>query len=102
MPCYQVNLINVEFKIKNKQILLDVLKELNIEFLETTIGFNIYKRGFMESEINFITQTAKTNNANSLNKIKKRYAEKIIQQVAIKKKWLFKKIGEGKIQLNKY
>ncbi len=104
MPCYEINLINVEFKIKNKEILLDVLKELNIEYrkyFDKEI-YGIAKRGFISGQINLEAQTANIDNQNSLNTIKKTYAEKIIQQVAAKKKWLFKKISENKIQLNKY
>lgn len=103
MPCYQINLINVKFKIKNKQILLDVLREEKVEYRKQ-FGKEIYgiaKRGFISGQINLESQTADIDNQNSLNIIKKKYAEKIIQQVAAKKKWLFRKISENKIQLKK-
>ena len=102
MPCYEINLIGVEFKLKNKKILFESLKELNVNFTEYKSEINIYKRGFIEGRINLETQTAETNNMDYINKIKKLYSKKIIQQVATKKKWIFKKISENKIQLNKY
>lgn len=96
MPCWEVNLITVEFKAKNIDYLTAALKELNINFYQNK---NIIRFG--STSINLDNQTIETNDINLSNQIKRKYSEIVIKEVAKKKKWIMK-MNQNKIQLKKY
>jgi len=99
MPCYEVRLITTEFKIKNKDVLKSILQNLGVLVLERGNIFNL--SGRINGTIDFINQKAEIDNPSLINKVKRLYAEKIIQEVAAKKRWIFQK-ESNKIQLKRY
>jgi hypothetical protein len=103
MPCYEVRLVTVEFKAKNKDVLIEVLKEMDFQVDVRPTGEITLKKGWNTAgNIDLPKQTAEFKDAGIANEIKRKYAEKIIQQVALKKKWLFKQMEKNQIQLRRY
>lgn len=99
MPCYEVKLMSVEFKAKNLEVLKTSLKELGINFYERN---GILSWGSFKIDTNSQMVSAPQGYENNINQIKMKYSEKILEQVALKKKWLFKKLQDNKFQMIKY
>ncbi len=102
MPCYTVNLMTVEFNMKNINILKKALEKL---------GYN-YRYGEKTNQLDIPSMNAsfdlKNQNvsipryySDDLNKIKRAYSETVVEEIAKKKKWIIKKMG-NKLQLRRY
>jgi len=99
MPCYEVKINSVEFKAKNIEKLKTALKELGIFFNEYNgvISFGRFS-------INTKTETANypRGEEDRINDIKMKYSEKMIQEIAMKKRWIFKMTQNNQGQIIKY
>ena len=97
MPCYEVNLVSVEFKAENKDLLFKALDSLFINF-----NFNekykevTFRNGYIDLKNNEITCES-TSFANS---IKRAYSLKAIESIAKQKRWIMKNNG-NRIQLKR-
>jgi len=98
MPCYEVNKITCEFNLKNKDLIIEALKERGCRFtvLEDKIIIN---GGIVILDLK--NKTAQTTNVNFLNDIKRNYSEKTIALVAKKRKWILEG-NKTKFTLTKY
>ena len=86
MPCYTVQLISVEFKAANKELLLSALKKLNWKYkidknIITTNGINIDLKA----------QTAVSYDSNLINKLKREYSIEAIKKATTTKQWTMRK-----------
>ena len=99
MPCYQMNLMNVEFKAKNKRFLLDALTELNITF--DLVGESVVFDGIV---IDLLDQTVEFSRYQSklVNLVKREYARQVIHEVSKKKRWVVAAKNKRQLQLKKY
>jgi hypothetical protein len=90
MPCYEVNLISVEFQGKS----LEILKKL---------GARVYSDiAILDGvEINLKTGIAKAKDQESINNIKRLYSLETVKTLAKKKSWNIKTIGQ-KLTLTKW
>jgi len=98
MPCYQVNLVSVEFKVGNSQILLDMLERKQMSYVKD--GNTIYITGGIR--VNLEKQTIVAGSNYQANTIKRGYAEQVLMTVAKKKRWAFKKKNDGKYQIRRF
>ena len=99
MPCYEINLMTVEFKAKYKEILILALKKLGYEPSE--LNKKVYAANFT-----FDLQNQKVSFpkgfTNPMNEIKRKYSEIVLEQVAKKRRWVLKRQSEGNFQMLKY
>ena len=103
MPCYEVNLVSVEFKVKYENILFEALNKLNWQYTKTAYGVYISAIG---AEIYLNEGRVKIPEGsyaqNKLNELKRTYSEVILDLVAKKRRWVKKQINQGQYQLTKY
>lgn len=93
MPCYQMNLVSVEFKGKS----IEVFKKMGAQI----DGTKIYMSGV---EIDLVTGQAKTtgyDGQEKINIVKRKYSETVVDMIAKKQMWQSKKVGQ-KITLTKW
>jgi hypothetical protein len=99
MPCYQVNLVSLELKAENEELILKVLGAMKLaprkygDSISTTIGtFNIdsQKVDILESQLN------------TFNRFKKNYAIESIKIAAKKNRWTLKQKTVNKFVANKW
>lgn len=99
MPCYQVNKVSIKFHVKNKDRLIQVLKDQGYNVRETS-------RLLMAGPMTFDLETGQvdlpTYKQSELNAIKRRYSEKTLEEIAKRKRWAFKKTQTGRYQMNRY
>jgi len=95
MPCYQVNLISMDLKVSNPDLMLKALKSIGYQNVEHNKRENIiyFEKGNINLEKGVLT--ARTTFMG--NVIKKAYSTQVIEDIAKKKKWLLKKQENGKI-----
>lgn len=100
MPCYQVNLISVSFKVANVEYLKKALEALNYNYQfngrsTCRIGDNIILD--LDSE----TITTSSWNTDRVNELKRKYSEVVIEEAARRHHWAMSKQG-NKIELRRY
>ena len=98
MACYQVNLVSVEFKAKNKKHLENALKSLNIPHNWNKEVVYLSGSQYIDTENN----KAKVNDYFDINKLKRAYSIQAVSEMARKKRWIVKQTGNRKIQVKKY
>ena len=100
MPCYEVNLMTVEFKAKYKEILILALKKLGYQARENGRGeviTNVFTFDLQNQKVSFPKGFT-----NPMNEIKRKYSEIVLEQVAKKRRWVLKRQSEKNYQLLKY
>lgn len=97
MPCYQVNLVSVEFKASNLMMLERATKALKLNFVRT--GNNI-----VMGDMQFNTTTNQiTGRQENINQLKREYSRQTVQTMALKNGWTIqKKTVNNQYQLVKY
>ena len=113
MPCYQVRTVSVAFKIGN----IDLLKKAIEKMEGTYLGNNEEFLNFRTNDgryvnINFKKETISSFGSNLnftekglatfSNSIKRAYSEVVINEVAKRQKWMQRKMGEGRFQLQRF
>lgn len=99
MPCYQVNTVSLKFKAKNIDLIIDVLKLMNLnplhrnDKISTNIGTFDLKTGNV---------TVRQNNIEEVNKFRINYSEAILQKAAKKNKWILKKRSQQEYVAKKW
>lgn len=112
MPCYQVNTISVEFKVKHSDLLRQAIEALGWKMVAIAGGskkptrLSVQYSGYRSLTINMQTGTATFNEGQggqkALNKLKKEYSKQAIFKVAKQKKWIVKSKAGNKFTLTKY
>jgi hypothetical protein len=98
MPCYQVNLISVEFKAKNVNVLELAAKELGWTFQHAGKYVNI---GAVTIDLE--SQQATTfSGQSSINALKVEYSRQAVLLSAKKKKWFVKAKSKTQMELRRY
>lgn len=88
MPCYEVNTMCLEFKAQNKSLMMDVLKEMNLnprELSNGNISCRIGTFDFLTGKIEIEDRRLPT-----LNEFKRNYSKKILSFAAKKFGWAMK------------
>ena len=104
MPCYQMNLINVEFKIANVDFLIAALVNLKVKFtrLENKIRIDDNWNESIYIDLDKQTVEATRSQFDMINNIKREYSRTVLTEVAKKKRWIVKKLNNRNFQIQKY
>jgi len=105
MPCYQMQLMSVEFKAKYVDFLKQALDELGYRYeviagdtvIKVEHRYNAIWIDLAKSEIEFNRTSAVV-----VNRIRREYSRQVLQEVAKKKRWVVKKKQNRYFQLQKY
>jgi hypothetical protein len=108
MPCYEVRTVSVEFKVGNIDLLKKALEKIEMKIFqqdEKGIAFedknyNIFKINLINSRIS--GPLDEKGLGSLVNSIKRSYSEQVIDEIAKKQKWLKKKMGENRYQLQRF
>jgi hypothetical protein len=101
MPCYEVNLMTVEFKAQNLEHLKKALDAMKLRY--RVLGDQVIVDNL--GTINLKTGRAEIRSGyqGKLNELKREYSKVVIQEVARTKKWAFRTTPvKNKFQLAKY
>jgi len=99
MPCYEVNTITLEWMVKNKNRLLQTLKEMNRE--ANDYGNVVVSYPFRFNLTENRVELVKGYRAD-LNVIKRKYSEITLREIAKKKRWALKEKETNKFQMARY
>jgi len=106
MPCYEVNTISLKWTIKNKDRLLEALKQEGYHYrdqedriLAGPFEFDLAGGGVIIKTSN---KTEAFQAFQDLNSIKRKYSEAVLKEIAKKKKWAFKMTELGKYKMTRY
>lgn len=100
MPCWEVNLISVEFKAKNIEHLKKALDNLGYRYRVVGDTVVVERLGVIR-----LTQgrvDIERSDQGKLNALKREYSKVTIEQVAKAKRWSVRPKGQYKFQLAKY
>lgn len=104
MPCYEVNLMSVEFNTKNKELLFKALEKLKITYYTNEKG-EIVTYSYVNFDLNkgkAILQEGDKFALSQLNLIKRTVSSIALEIVSKNRKWNLKKKADNKFQLIKY
>lgn len=115
MPCYQVNILSVEFKARHRDLLKRAIEAIGFSMVELG-DHTIHVVGNAKSygragigtriEINLETGLARMMgsraNQELLNELKRSYSRTVVEQIAKKKKWIARKKSSNEITLMRY
>jgi len=104
MPCYEVNLISVEFKVNNRKWLEAALKECGFTYWKT------HSRGNVIEDVTFrikldtgvVEMDRNPNTAYKVNQLKQAYTKQAVMEAARKHKWAVKMNSTSKMELRRY
>jgi hypothetical protein len=83
MPCYEERIVGIELNLNDTKLLKEILDELGLSYKEINGTIKLL-----------------TDNQEEVQKIKKKYAEKLIRRQAQAKGWQINKTG-NKLQLKR-
>lgn len=88
MPCYQVNLISVQFNVNNKELLFKALEELDIRYEIRNPEFIVTP--FFDIDLALGEVKVPSLGLSQVNALKREYSRQAIFAVAKKKRWAIK------------
>ena len=94
MPCWEVNTISVEFHVANKDVLIDALESMGVQY---SVSGNRISLNYGDITLNLTTGTAELKNRTQqtkLNLLKQAYSETALKKVAKLNGWAIQ--GNGK------
>ncbi len=104
MACWRINLVSVEFKVANKDLLLKTLKKLDIRYSEWGNRISFSHQGY-DLEINMETQQITSNKSavDSINYLKREYTRSAVEAKAKANKWILRPVANSnKMRVVKY
>lgn len=106
MPCYEVNLMTVEFNVKNIDILKEAIKKLGFQTLTNDRNSNIVflDESYNEYKIDMVNNVIETRSGNNdiINKVKRTYSAVAIEKAAKKNKWAIRNTAAYQYKAIKY
>jgi hypothetical protein len=101
MPCYQMNLVSVEFKAKSKPHLEAALVALGWSYSYFANDMKVRVKGMtldLETGKAEISQYGQ----DTLNKLKIAYSVEVVKSEAAKRRWVLKKRAAQKFEARRY
>lgn len=106
MPCWEVNLMSVEFKNKNLDVLKEALKQLGFTFmvndLNNTVTFNDKVGNNYTIRMNIGAIETRYGKKSSINQLKQEYSKVVVQKAAKKNRWALRSMVANKYKAVKY
>lgn len=101
MPCYQVNTVSVEFKAKNRELIMETLRRMemnpylqpNGRMIKTPIGVFDLDTGKVETA---------SWNVSKVNEFRVEYSKTVLKKAAKKHKWIVKSKKKNQYQVKKW
>jgi hypothetical protein len=103
MPCYTVNLVSVEFKAENKELLVKALKQMGASYsydenfdanrISVFSAAGGWMHLFLDGRPSRIDATA----TKALNQLKRKYSEVVVLEAARAKRFAIRKLSENKL-----
>lgn len=89
MPCWEINLMTVEFKIENIDLLLEILKELGYSFNVSDSRISFRDKQGRSYTIDTINKrvTMERSGSKIINEIKRKYSKKVMENMAKRNRW---------------
>jgi len=100
MPCYQVNLMSVELKVRSKETLVQALRRLGKKFVDNGDVINVPDEWII-FDLAAGKVSAPANRMVTINKVKQEYSRLVVDKVARAKGWSVRKINNRKLQIRK-
>ncbi len=101
MPCWEVNLVSVEFKVRNIEVLKVALTQMGMDPVVWGNGSSVSVQGLLFDLDNEKVQVS-SGYINKLAEVKRQYAMVVVEEVARKKRWVVKNKGKNKLELRRY
>ena len=101
MVCWEVNIMDVAFKVKSIPFLTLALERLKIDYA-WRVENEILDVGGIRINLKEQTATYESWRSDLMNQIRREYSAVIIEKVAKKKKWALRKASERKMKLKKF
>ena len=101
MPCYQINLVTVEFKVKHINLLEAAAKALGWSWSQGS-GSKVVVAGTVRINMEQGTARVDSYNSNSVNRLKVEYSRQAVLLAAKKQKWFVKQQSTQKLELRRY
>jgi hypothetical protein len=110
MPCYTVNIISVEFKIANEDLLFKAINALGWKYTQDKVDvckrntINIRTNDYINFTLDLTNGSAKImqTNQSKLNQLKQQYSKTVLEQVVDKKRWILKNLNNNKFEIRRY
>ena len=106
MPCWEVNLMTVEFNVKNIDILKEAIKKLGFQTLTNERNSNILflDESYNEYKIDITKNVIETKygTKENINLLKRTYSIVAIEKAAKKNKWALRNIAIYQYKAIKY
>jgi len=104
MPCYQIQLMTVEFNVNRIDLLEKALRGLNYSFIKSEVANIIRLDSGIEINLDEKVVIATSSEMGTVNRVKRKYAEVALTEVAQKKKWIMKRDlrNSNKFELRRY
>ena len=104
MPCYQMNLVAVEFVTQNIDFLEAALRELGISYNirtyeEKVVGVDL---GNIYLNIRDKVVECERYEMRTVNAIKREYSRQVLKEVAKRKRWVLKQKSNQKYEIRRY
>jgi recombinational DNA repair protein RecT len=100
MPCWEVNTVTLKFNARNKEMLVQVLKDMQLSpyyrddgNIETYIGTFDLKSGEVRTQ---------SYNSQKVNEVRKKYSEAALMVAAKKNKWVVKRRSPNQFVAKKW
>lgn len=93
MPCYQINTVTLAFKAKNKDLIMEVLKQMDVNPVEISRGNEVKKISTTIGTFDLEAGTVETQdwNADRVNQFRVNYSHAVLYKAAAAKKWTVKR-----------
>jgi len=103
MPCYQIVLVSVKFKVGSADRLKKALERLGFRISENWGVLNAEgPKGNFGFDLNQDKVDFERGLSSEINEIKQEYSKVSLEEIAKKKKWFLKEKGTNKFAMVKY
>ena len=108
MPCYSVRTVSVTFQVGNTDLLKKALEKAGLKLMASDEKgllfedklYNNFKIDFANSKIS--GQANERDLTTLSNSIKRAYSLEVISELALKQKWIQRKMGPNQYQLQRF
>lgn len=108
MPCYQIITAQVEFKVKNVDLLETALNSLGLKVSNKNQNDFTFYVGYNKYTVDFKSSKLESSDVNQqkldwmANEVKKAYSLEVINLIAKKNKWQKKELGKNRYALQRF
>lgn len=104
MPCHQINLISLKFTVKSKDRLIKSLKDLGYQVSDygDTVIAGSMEFNLRAERVRIATSRYSVNDSDLINRVKRKYSENTLKDLAKRKRWALRQREENKYAMTRY